>query len=131
MFGSGAFGWPEHLEFLRNYFGAGNDDRWFVIERGGVAIGAVALYGFSADGRTCEWGRFIIDSEFQGRGYGRLALKVLLDHARDLGIEQIYCRVRRENARALHLYRSMGFQENGTSEDGLICLSARLRGPRG
>ena len=58
--------------------------------------------------------RFMIDKKYQGKGYGKEAMKVLLDYIRTfpLGKGQ-YCWIsyEPENAAARKLYLSMGFEE--------------------
>jgi RimJ/RimL family protein N-acetyltransferase len=100
----------DHEAILVRYFSPANHDRWFVIEAGGEAVGAIALYHLSADGREAEWGRFVIAPERRGRGWGRRALVALLRHARDLGLERLSCDVLAGNP-AERLYRSLGFTD--------------------
>ncbi len=68
-----------------------------------------------ADGNYLMW-RFMIDQQFQGRGYGKEALKASLDYIRTYpcGPAQ-YCWLsyEPENTAARSLYASMGFNENG------------------
>lgn len=71
----------------------------------------------------------MIDEAYQGRGYGGLALDRVLDYIRtkpfgDSGRVALTCR--RENARALHLYKSRGFQETGAADEGEIELSMSI-----
>jgi ribosomal protein S18 acetylase RimI-like enzyme len=50
----------------------------------------------------------------QGRGVGRAVLQGLLDWARaDVRVEKVELQVRSSNARAIALYRSLGFVEEG------------------
>lgn len=100
-----------HEAFLASYFSAGNDDRWFVVEVEGEAVGTLALYAFSDDGRTAEWGRFVIDPEHRGHGWGAAALDLLLGHAVDLGVERLRCNVLAGNAVAERTYERFGFRE--------------------
>jgi RimJ/RimL family protein N-acetyltransferase len=98
----------EHETVLARYFSPANSDRWFVVEAAGEPVGAIALYNLAADGRSAEWGRFVISGEHRGRGWGRRALALLLDHARDLGFRRLSCSVLAGNP-AERLYRSLGF----------------------
>lgn len=70
--------------------------------------------------------RFMIDRRCQGRGYGRAALDVLLDEIRALGhVRDVRVSYMPENEGARRLYRSAGFVDEGTDEDGEMI--ARLR----
>jgi RimJ/RimL family protein N-acetyltransferase len=107
-----------HLGFLARYLRPECADRWFVIEVGGEAIGAIALYGFTEAGDDAHWGRFVIAPSSRGRGWGRRALVLLLAHARELGVRRLHCEVLGGNARAEVMYRSLGFREDGEEEAG-------------
>lgn len=48
-----------------------------------------------------------------GRGVGRVLTRALIDDARDAGVEVLTLDARGDNARALNLYRSLGFTEYG------------------
>jgi diamine N-acetyltransferase len=58
--------------------------------------------------------RFMIDKKYQGKGYGREALKLALDYIRTFPVgEAKYCWLsyEPENETARNLYRSCGFEE--------------------
>jgi len=122
--------YAEHLAFVERYFDPGNRDRWFVIEAGGRDVGAIALYDIAADGTEAEWGRFVIAPGHRGAGIGRRALRLLVEHARTLGLRRLRCEVARGNT-AEALYRSLGFAEPApvaTATDCFIALVADLEG---
>jgi RimJ/RimL family protein N-acetyltransferase len=103
-----------HLRFLERYFETGNSDAWFVVEAGGRAVGSIVLYDLATDGSAAEWGRFVIAPSERGRGYGRRALTLLLEYARQRGIVQLRCDVLASNGSARELYRNLGFVETGS-----------------
>lgn len=53
---------------------------------------------------------FLIFDEFQGRGYGKAALKALDDHALANGIEKISLHVFAHNKRAISLYEKLDYE---------------------
>jgi RimJ/RimL family protein N-acetyltransferase len=117
-----------HEAYLARYFAPGNSDRWFIIEASGEPVGAIALYDFSADGRTAEWGRFVVSPEHRGQGWGRRSLELLIAHARGLGIRDLRCEVLAGNAVAAGLYGRLGFTATVTSEhEGRSFLRLALR----
>ena len=119
MFRSGEpVSFAQHRSYLASYFAGSHHGRWFVIEREGAPVGAIALYGRSADGRRSEWGRFAVLPDLRGQGIGRAALTLLLEHARALGVERLSCEVLESNAGALALYRSLGFVTIGAEVVG-------------
>ena len=121
--------YAQHLAFVQRYFEPTNRDRWFVVEALGKAVGAVALYDFTADGSAAEWGRFVIAPEARGRGYGRRALRLLVEHARALGVRRLRCEVLAGNP-VERLYRELGFVEDGpgAAADRFVTLVADLQG---
>ncbi len=58
-----------------------------------------------------------IDPVLQGRGVGRKLLSHIIDWARDNGLAWIDLGVFSENAPAIRLYESLGFQRTGSLED--------------
>ncbi|UCI22418.1 GNAT family N-acetyltransferase [Mesorhizobium sp. B2-1-8] len=63
--------------------------------------------------------RFMIDRAWQGRGYGKAALRAVLEEIRGLGhIRHVSICYEPENEAARRLYRSAGFVEEGLDEDG-------------
>lgn len=58
--------------------------------------------------------RFLIDAGYQGRGYGKACLKLLLDRLRgEYDCGKIYLSVIPGNVCAEHLYSEFGFRYNG------------------
>ena len=110
--------YEKHLRFVAGYFEAGNSDVWFVVEAGGRPVGSIVLYDVAADGGAAEWGRFVIAPGERGRGYGRRALTLLLDYARQREIVQLRCDVLASNVSARQLYRNLGFVETGCEVHG-------------
>lgn len=51
-----------------------------------------------------------VDPEFQGKGYGRMILRKILDQFFEEGCEQVALIVSDDNKKAKELYRSLGFQ---------------------
>ena len=50
----------------------------------------------------------------QGLGAGRALMEALIAHARATGLERVELYVRTDNPRAIALYRSLGFEHEGT-----------------
>jgi ribosomal-protein-alanine N-acetyltransferase len=105
-----------HGSLMASYFMPENRDRWFVIEAGGVSVGAITLHAPSSDGREAEWGRLVVAPEARGRGYGKKALALLIEHARQLELARLRCEVVAGNAAAEAIYTALGFRETGRDE---------------
>ena len=80
------------------------------------------LVGFSMYGLFEEEGkegrlwldRFMIDGRYQGKGYGKTAIKIMIDRLVDeYKCKEIYLSTYSDNVNAIKLYESMGFRFNG------------------
>ena len=107
-----------HLDFMRRYFEPGNTDRWFVIEEYGAPAGSIVLYGIDEARGEAEWGRLVVDPDQRSRGLATRALRMLVGHARALGLKRLRCEVLEGNEHADRLYRAAGFRETGVEEAG-------------
>ncbi len=90
------------------------DFRHFIVEAGAgyPSAGFVILQGCRNPHHSVELKRLVLNPK--GQGYGRICVRLLADMAfRDLGAHRFWLDVKSENARALALYRSEGFVEEG------------------
>jgi RimJ/RimL family protein N-acetyltransferase len=86
----------------------------FAIEADGKYIGSCGLFHFDQTAHTCELGIGIGDRAYWGRGYGRDAVRVLLDYAFRLrNFHKVWLEVHSVNERAIRAYRACGFVEEG------------------
>lgn len=75
-----------------------------------------AMYGkIQEESYTRLWfDRFLIDKDYQGKGYARPAIQLVLDKIRlKYPDTEIYLSVYAENHRAIALYQSLGFTFTG------------------
>ena len=107
LFDAAAWSRPSFAEELE---GPG---RWYLgAER--AADGALVGYaGLWFDGYDAQVMTVAVDGAHQGHGLGRRPLTDLLAHAREVGAAQVLLEVRVDNAPAIHLYESVGFQMLG------------------
>jgi RimJ/RimL family protein N-acetyltransferase len=92
------------------------DPNWtpFAIEADGKYIGSCSLAGLQDRHGNLELGIGIGDREYWGRGYGREAIRLLLDFAfRYLGARRISLTTHARNERAIRCYLACGFVEDG------------------
>lgn len=77
-------------------------------------IGCVDWFDF--DQRNLRSGiGILITPEFQQKGYGKAALTKAIDYSvSNLLLHQLYCDVPASNAASIKLFKTMGFQQNGT-----------------
>lgn len=98
----------------------------------GEKIVGFAMYGVDEDDGEYWICRLMIDAQYQGKGYGRQALEQLLARIRrepDYD-GQIFLSAEAENAGAIRLYQSLGFQFDGRVLEGERVMRLRS-GPAG
>lgn len=72
--------------------------------------------------------RMMIAEEYQGRGYGKESLKLVMNNPEyHEKYDFIYLYVVPENERAIHLYKKAGFYETGEVEEGENVLRYDLK----
>jgi diamine N-acetyltransferase len=102
----------EHLSFLRD-----PRQRHLIVEAGGRPVG-FALLRLHPEDRAVELRRLAVTEK--GRGYGRAALRLAIACAfEEHGAHHLWLDVKPHNERALSLYRSAGFVEEGLLRDAL------------
>ena len=81
-------------------------------------IGQCALFQFDPVARTCALGITIGDKDYWGKGYGREAVRLLLDWAFRLrNVRKVWLTVWSNNERGIRAYRACGFVEEGRLRD--------------
>ena len=70
--------------------------------------------------------RFMIDEDFQGKGYGTAALQAIIRYFKDHGANNIRLSTKDTNAGALSLYYKAGFIDTGEMNDEEIVLQLDL-----
>lgn len=93
------------------------DARYYVSEtEWGEVHGYVILRGINEDSRAIELKRIVVATP--ERGLGRSMLKELMRIAfRELGAHRLFLDVFEDNARARHVYESVGFQYEGVMRE--------------
>ena len=102
------------------------DFRHFIVEGGDDyrGVGFVILQGCRNPQRSVELKRLVLHTEGQGLGLGRACVRLLKQMAfRDLHAHRFWLDVKQLNTRALALYASEGFVEEGRLRE-----SVRLSG---
>jgi RimJ/RimL family protein N-acetyltransferase len=90
------------------------DSQTFAIEADGLFIGDCGLFNVDLRSGTAEVGIGIGDRDYWGRGYGREALRLLVDYGfRMQNFRKLWLNVHGSNERAIRCYRAVGFVEEG------------------
>lgn len=62
--------------------------------------------------------RFMIDSAHQGKGYGKAAMKEIIEYFKENGAKTVALSTEAHNSSAIALYESFGFRKTGQVIDG-------------
>ncbi|MCU4774985.1 GNAT family N-acetyltransferase [Bacillus wiedmannii] len=78
-----------------------------------------AMYGWYCDEDQSIWlDRFMIDASFQGKGYAKPLLRLLIEYLHQkFHCKTIYLSIHPDNKFALRLYESIGFRLNGEIDE--------------
>jgi diamine N-acetyltransferase len=97
---------------------AGADARYLVSESGSGALQAyVILRGLSEESGAIELKRIVVAETMRGLGR-RVLIEVIRMVFEDFHAHRLFLDVYEDNARARHLYESLGFAYEGTMRDG-------------
>lgn len=97
----------------------------FAIYAGDTLIGFIMLGYYKSRNQYTLW-KFLIDKQYQKKGYGKEALMRGIAYLREkFNVREIYTGVLLDNEIAKHLYKSAGFVETGIIENNMtemVCL---------
>lgn len=83
------------------------------------------MYGFSEEYNVYELCRFMIDRHYQGYGYGKEALKIILENMKkQYSCNEIYLSTAPDNMIGRHIYEGFGFVKTGKiwDDEEVYCL---------
>ncbi len=86
-------------------------------------VGMLAYYLHDGDHGYFYWlYHLMIDKKYQGKGYGKAALKLAVEEMYQLGATEIRTMYMPSNRRAEKFYKNVGFEKIGILEGGDIFL---------
>lgn len=80
---------------------------YFVAVDGNSVVGYAGLLAVGAEGDVQT---IALSEQYRGKGIGRELLNTLIDAARQRQVRQLFLEVRADNANAIALYQSSGFE---------------------
>ena len=102
--------------------------RVYAFEDEGVIVGTALVREFTDEPLGYDLQQFMIDGQYQGKGYGSAALALILKELRrEAHFDHVEVCVKKEDAAALHLYEKHGFTDSGFIDEdapdsvNLIC----------
>jgi diamine N-acetyltransferase len=102
-------------------------EAWFrAVYAGDAPVGFVMLSDDPAKPEYFLW-RFMISAEHQGKGYGRRALELLVEHVKGRpGARELLTSYVPGDGSPVGFYRGLGFEPTGEVEDGEVVMRLRL-----
>jgi diamine N-acetyltransferase len=115
---------PNAVSIAQAYF---SEYAWFRgIYADETPVGFVMLYDNTEKPEYFLW-RFMIDARYQGMGFGRRALELLIDHVRTRpNATELFTSVHQAEGGPQGFYEGMGFRLTGDREDGEAILKLQL-----
>ncbi len=88
-------------------------------------IGSVYLRDIDKKFRSAEYGIFIGEDEFRGKGFGSESARLIVDYGfKVIKLHRIFLRVFQSNSIAISSYKKVGFEVEGTARD-MVYLDGR------
>lgn len=89
----------------------------FAIYADNTVVGFIMLGYYELKNQYTLW-KFMIDKQYQNRGYGKKALKLAIDWlVNNFNVNEVYTGVAFENKIAENLYYSLGFRKTGEFDE--------------
>ncbi|WP_242085116.1 GNAT family N-acetyltransferase [Aestuariivivens sediminis] len=83
-----------------------------------VALGLIDIFDFDFKHSRAGVGILIKEIANRANGYGKEALKLLMDYCFiHLGLHQLYCNISEDNEASLKLFTGLGFKKIGLKKD--------------
>ena len=104
----------------RGYVYRNCNGRVFVIENDDAIIGVALVREFTDEPLGYDLQQFMIDQQYQGKGYGSAALELILSELRkEKHYDHVEVCVKKEDAEAIRLYEKHGFIDSGYIDEDM------------
>lgn len=112
----------EHLNYFRNKCETENILQFIMINKSdNTPFGCVYLKDVKDENQKAEYGIFIGDEKYVGKGLGSEACKTVTEFGfEELKLHKVYLRVIESNERAIGSYKNAGYEVEGTFKDDVI-----------
>ena len=110
-----------HLYWMKNYVDTGKVSQ-FIIISDGIDVGCIFIRDIDFENKTGEYGIFIGEDKYRGKGIGHKASLLLIQYAfSELKLNTLMLRVKKTNIKAIETYEKLGFKEKNI-ENGIIFM---------
>lgn len=98
-----------------NYLKTQNDKKYYAIYENGSFLGVICFFDIT---KTAAQIGFYKNPDF--KKVGDILIKNLLNHAYELGLKELFARVKKDNEKSLNLLKNSHFLELGILDDQII-----------
>lgn len=108
-----------HINWMNNKVATGKVVQFIIQDnKTKKKIGSVYLRDIDNIFKSAEYGIFIGEDDFRGRGFGSEAAKLIVDYAfKHMKLHRIFLRVFEKNTAAVTSYKKVGFEVEGIARD--------------
>jgi UDP-4-amino-4,6-dideoxy-N-acetyl-beta-L-altrosamine N-acetyltransferase len=112
----------EHLNWLKTKVATGKVVQFVIVDpKNDKPFGSVYLQDINWTHNKAEFGIFIGETEYMGKGEGSIITKRMLQYAfEEMKLHRVYLRVFEENVRARKAYEKAGFVEEALLHDDVF-----------
>ena len=104
----------------RGYVYRGCNVKIYAFENDGTIVGTALVREFTDEPLGYDLQQFMIDEQYQRKGYGSQALQLILDELRKEGhYDHVELCVKKADAEAIRLYEKHGFADSGYVDEDL------------
>ena len=83
----------------------------FAILLNQLVIGDIYLKHFNPDEKSCEFGIYLINDDYKGKGYGTQAERLMLEYVfQNMEVDVVFADTKPENHRGRHVLEKAGFR---------------------
>ena len=108
----------QHINYFHKYIDAGLIHQ-FIIIVDDIPCGTSFLKNIDLASKRAEFGIFIGESSYRGKGVGKAVTKKTIEYGfKELDLKSIYLTVLKNNITALRSYETVGFKVTKTIHDG-------------
>lgn len=111
-----------HNSWFTSYLQTENNIMFVLLDEN-LPVGQLGIYEIDNNTKSAEIGRFLISPSSRGQGKIQIAIRSLVDFARDiLHLNYLTLEVKDSNYPALHIYNKLGFKVAPNGDNGYISM---------
>ncbi len=112
----------DHMRWLKTKAETGSVVQFIITQKeNGRAVGTVFLKDIDYQNRKAEYGVFLGEEDFIGKGIGTAVAGRMISYAfQELKLHKVYLRVFEDNLRAVACYEKAGFQKEALLKDDVL-----------